>query len=127
MKIISKDHIIKMHEKMIESFGGIQGIRDIGLLESAIYNPFQKFGGKFLYDSIEKQASQLGYGLITNHPFLDGNKRIGMHIMLVFLRVNNVNTIYFTSKDLVDIAIGIASGNKNVDDLYKWITNNTRD
>ena len=69
----------------------------------------------------------MGYGLITNHPFLDGNKRTGIHIMLVFLRVNNVNTIYFTSKDLVDIAIGIASGNKNVDDLYKWITDNTRE
>ena len=68
----------------IEEFGGTDGVREEGLLESALASPFQTFGGEAVYPSLQAKASQLGFSLVCNHPFLDGNKRIGVHIMLVF-------------------------------------------
>ncbi len=84
MKILSKQQVLKLHEILIAQSGGSPEIRDDGLLESALNAPFQSFDDTDLYPSLLEKAARLGYGLINNHPFVDGNKRIGTHTMLVY-------------------------------------------
>ena len=88
MKRLSKDQILMLHSQLIEQTGGISGVRDFHLLESAIETPFQVFGGEELYPTIQAKGTRLGYGLIKNHCMLDGNKRIGTHAMLIVLGLN---------------------------------------
>ena len=76
MKILSKKQIIFLHEHLINATGGTEGIKDEGMLESAMNAPFQTFGGEDLFPTIYQKAARLGFGLASNHPFLDGNKRI---------------------------------------------------
>lgn len=83
--MISIDDILELHSKSIRDFGGSSGIRDLGLLESAIARPFQTFEGKYLYETVFEKAAALGESLIKNHPFFDGNKRIGMLVMVSWL------------------------------------------
>lgn len=90
MKMLSKRHILLLHSMLVAQSGGMDGLRDEGLLDAAINMPLQTFGGQELYPTILEKAARLGYGLIRNHPFLDGNKRIGTHAMLVFLDINNI-------------------------------------
>ena len=94
MKTLSKNQVTALHSALIREFGGIDGIRDEGLLGSALAAPFQTFGGEPVYPSLQAKAAQLGFGLIRNHPFVDGNKRIGAHTMLVFLAVNGIELRY---------------------------------
>lgn len=82
---LSIKQILMLHTQLIEQTGGSNGVRDYNLLESAVETPFQSFGGMELYPSIQAKAVRLGYGLIKNHPMIDGNKRIGTHAMLVLL------------------------------------------
>lgn len=82
MKRLSKRQVVMLHEQLIRETGGTAGIRDDGLLESALEAPFQEFGGVSVYPSVQQKAARLGFGLVKNHPFVDGNKRIGAHAML---------------------------------------------
>ncbi len=120
MKILTKDQIILLHAQLIKETGGMEGIRDEGLLESAILSPFQSFGGKELYPSVLEKGARLGFGLIQNHAFVDGNKRIGAHAMLVFLALNG-HSLSYTQKELTEIVLSVASGEKNCDDLLLWL------
>ena len=120
MIILSKEQIILLHEQLIEATGGGPGIRDEGLLESAVYAPFQSFGGEDIYPTIYQKAARLCYGLIMNHAFFDGNKRIGTHAMLVFLSLNQIELAY-SQKELYEIILGIASGAKDSEELLEWI------
>ena len=120
MKILTKDQIILLHAQLIKETGGSDGIRDEGLLDSAILNPFQSFDGKELYPSVLGKGARLGFGLIQNHAFVDGNKRIGAHAMLVFLALNG-HSLSYTQKELTDIVLSVASGEKNCDDLLLWL------
>ncbi len=120
MKILTKDQIILLHAQLIKETGGMEGIRDEGLLDSAILNPFQSFDGKELYPSVLEKGARLGFGLIQNHAFIDGNKRIGAHAMLVFLALNS-HSFSYTQKELTDIIISVASGEKDYDDLLLWL------
>lgn len=88
---LTASQIIKLHEQLIQQTGGSHGIRDMGLLESAIEAQFQSFGEHELYPSVQAKAARLGYGLIKNHAMIDGNKRIGAHAMLVLLALNGVS------------------------------------
>ena len=99
---LTKEQILMLHSQLIESTGGCDGIRDDGLLESALESPFQSFNGEELYPSIQAKAARLCYGLVKNHAMLDGNKRLGAHGMLVFLAVNGYELRY-TQKELSDI------------------------
>ena len=85
---LTKKQVLMLHTQLIESTGGSDGIRDEGLLDSALESPFQSFSGEELYPSIQAKAARLCYGLVKNHAMVDGNKRIGVHVMLVFLAVN---------------------------------------
>lgn len=90
MKRLSKDQILLLHHALIEETGGLDGLRDEGLLESALDAPFQSFGETDVYPSIQQKGARLGFGLIQNHAFVDGNKRIGALAMLVFLSLNGI-------------------------------------
>ena len=120
MKILSKKQIIFLHEHLINATGGTEGIKDEGMLESAMNAPFQTFGGEDLFPTIYQKAARLGFGLASNHPFLDGNKRIGAHAMLTFLEINGVEMQY-TNKELSDIFLAIADNQVNYDDLLSWL------
>ena len=94
MEMIALEEIIVFHEKIIEKTGGRQGVRDIGLIESAINRPFQTYDGVELYPEIKSKISAITYSLINNHGFVDGNKRIGVSVMLLLLRLNNIGIKY---------------------------------
>ena len=114
------EQVVKIHRSLIEKTGGMDGIRDAQLLDSALKTPFQTFGGNNLYPDILDKASQLCYSLIENHPFIDGNKRIGVHLMLLFLKLNNIEVNY-SQQELVDFGLDIASGKISKNDIKGWI------
>ena len=120
MKILSRQQVLRLHYDLLETFGGTEGIRDEGLLDSALNAPFATFGGQYLYPSVQAKAAQLGFGLVCNHPFVDGNKRISAHVMLVFLAVNGIELAY-DQQELIDIIWQVASGQAKADDLLVWI------
>ncbi len=120
MKKLSKDEILYMHTELIVATGGEDGVRDLSLLLSAIETPFQTFAGAYLYPTIIEKASRLAYGIIKNHPFIDGNKRIGVLVMLVFLELNRVSLIY-TEEELVVLGLSIASGDMDSSEILTWI------
>ena len=119
---LSKEQIILLHSMAINKTGGLDGIRDEGLLESAINSPFQSFGGVELFPQIECKAAHLAFNIINNHPFLDGNKRIGILVMMVFLEVNNIK-LQCSDEDIIDLGIGIAENRYNSEHIEEWIYN----
>ena len=116
----SKEKILLLHQVMAEATGGDVGVRDGALLESAIENIYATFDGIELYPSKEEKAARLGYSLISNHAFVDGNKRIGMYIMISFLELNGIK-IDANNDDVVNLGLSVASGNANYDDILNWI------
>ena len=120
MKKITKAQILLLHQHLINKFGGSDGLRDESLLDSALAAPFHTFGGEDVFPSVEQKAARLGFGLVKNHPFSDGNKRIGAHSMLTFLIANGVMVTY-TQKELYETIIQIASGEASYETLLQWI------
>lgn len=120
MKKLSKKQILMLHTQLIQQTGGSDGVRDYNLLDSALENPFQSFGGEELYPTIQAKATRLGYGLIKNHCMIDGNKRIGTHAMLVFLVLNGIELKY-TQKELYETILDIAAGKIEYEDLLQWV------
>lgn len=120
MKFLSKQQILKLHEMLIAQSGGTPEIRDDGLLDSALNTPFQSFDNTELYPSLLEKAARLCYGLIKNHPFVDGNKRIGTHAMLVFLAINNAELSY-SDDELIHLILGIAAGEYDDKHLLNWL------
>lgn len=118
---LTTKQVISLHSSLIEATGGTDGVRDMGLLESALEAPFQTFDGKDLYPALIQKAARLGHSLISNHPFIDGNKRIGIHTMLVFLAANGVE-IEYTQKELIDIGLSLADGTMNAKKLLIWLS-----
>ena len=116
MILLSREQILYLHSKLINATGGIDGIRDEGLLDSALRTPFQAFGGKELYPSVPRKAARLCYGLIQNHAFYDGNKRIGVYVMLVFLELNGM-VIDCVDEELIALGLGVASGEMKDEDI----------
>ena len=117
---LSKEQVIALHKRLIEVTGGCDGIRDEGLLESALANPFQSFGDEELYPSMQAKAAQLCFGIVNNNPMIDGNKRLGTHVMLVFLTLNGYELSY-TQKELSDTILDLASGKIGAEDVFRWI------
>jgi len=120
MKRLTMEQIIMLHESLIADTGGLNGIRDTQLLDSAINTPFQSFDGVYIYPTIEAKAARLGYGLVMNHAFLDGNKRVGLLSMLVFLEINGIELSY-SDEELIDLGLGLAVGKINDKALLNWI------
>ncbi|MBR4760833.1 MAG: type II toxin-antitoxin system death-on-curing family toxin [Lachnospiraceae bacterium] len=120
MRKLSKEQVLLLHSQLIEEFGGSDGVRDYNLLDSALENPFQSFAGEELYLTIQAKAARLGFGLIKNHPMLDGNKRLGTHTMLVFLAVNGIEMRY-TQKELYETILSVAAGSLDYEGLLQWV------
>ena len=117
---LSKPQILLLHEQLIAETGGSSGLRDEGMLDSALNAPFQTFGGEDIYPSLQQKAARLCFGLIKNHPFVDGNKRIGAHVMLVFLALNGIE-LQHTQTELSDVILQLAAGTIQSSDLLDWI------
>lgn len=117
---LTKEQILMLHSELIKTTGGSDGIRDIGLLESALETPFQSYGGEELYPSIQAKAARLCYGLVKNHAMVDGNKRIGVHAMLVFLSINGYELEY-SQKELSDLILDVAADKKQYEDVLQWL------
>ena len=117
---LTKQQVILLHRDIIAQSGGSPEIRDEGLLESALNAPFQTFAGIELYPTIIDKAAQLGYSLIKNHAFVDGNKRIGTHVMLVFLMLNGIDVDY-EDEELTRLILGVAAGEISSEQLLAWL------
>ena len=116
----SKEKVLLLHKIMAEATGGGVGVRDEGLLDSALESAFAGYGDKEFYPTKEEKGARLGYTLITNHAFVDGNKRIGMYVMLSFLEMNGIR-IRCTDDELVYAGLSVADGSMDYDDLLQWI------
>ena len=120
MIVLSAEQIRLLHSQLIQETGGIDGVRDIGLLESAVNAPLQSFDGIDMYPSVQQKAARLGFGLIKKHAFIDGNKRIGAHAMLVFLALNRISLCY-TQEELIQIILQVAAGEADFQALLAWV------
>ena len=109
MVFLTLDDIIESHQNQIDTYGGSHGIRDIGLLESAIAQPEARFGGQYLHADIFQMAAAYIYHLVMNHPFVDGNKRVGLEAALIFLEINNEN-LNASDEELVDLVLKTTAG-----------------
>ena len=120
---ISQDKVIALHELMAKETGGDPGIRDQALLNSALESAFQTFDGQELYPTIEEKGARIGFSLIANHAFIDGNKRIGMFVLLVFLEINGIK-VKTTNDEVARVGLAVASGKMEYDELLAWIIDN---
>ena len=109
-----------LHRLMAEATGGSIGVRDEGLLDSALESAFATFDGTDLYPSKEEKAANIGYSLISNHAFVDGNKRIGVYIMLSFLELNGIHIIT-SNEDVVKLGLSVADGSMKYEEVLAWI------
>ena len=120
MKRLSIPQIVMMHDALLRETGGMDGVREEGLLESAVNAPFQTFDDVPLYKTIEAKAARLGYSLINNHAFIDGNKRTGMMAMLLFLELNGAGKDC-TDEEIIRVGLALADGSMDDKALLDWI------
>lgn len=120
---LGRPDVEAIHNTAVERFGGLRGIRDEGLLESALAQPFQTFDGVELYPDIAAKAACYAWGIARNHPFADGNKRTAAASMAAFLRINGYR---FKPRhdELYDAMIGIADGTWDLERLTAWVAEN---
>ncbi len=116
----SEEKVLLLHKLISEETGGDPGVRDRGLLDSALKSAYQTFGGKELFPTMREKAAKLGFSLISNHAFVDGNKRIGMYVMMAFLEMNGIR-INPTNEDVVRVGLAVASGEMKYENLLEWI------
>jgi death on curing protein len=112
--------IIRIHASQINRFGGIHGIRDYGLLESATFEPQASFGGEYLYKDIFNMSAAYAYSIIKNHPFIDGNKRTGTLSALMFLDYNGYETSA-NQDQLFELAIAIAISKITIEEIASFL------
>jgi death-on-curing protein len=120
MKRLSLETIIALHSELIIQTGGLDGVRDANMLDASINSPFHTFGGQYVYPTIQSMAAHLAFSLIKNHPFIDGNKRIGILSMLVFLEVNGLS-ITCSDDELITLGLGLADSSIDESKLVDWI------
>lgn len=120
MILLTVDEIIMLHEKLLAATGGLPGLRDRGLLESAVFSVNASFEEVEQYPTVEEKAARLAYALISNHAFADGNKRVGVLAMLMTLRLNGV-ALRYTQQELIDLGLAAASGRVGYDKILGWV------
>jgi len=119
---LTRRQVVLLHEQMLAATGGLPGIRDENLLDSALAAPYATFDEVEFFPSVQTKAARLAYGLVANHPFNDGNKRIGVQAMLVLLHVNGIR-LEPADDDLVKLGLGLADGSLDAGDIQAWIAN----
>ena len=125
MTKFSKEKVLLLHQIMAEATGGCIGVRDEALLESALESAFSGYGDKEFYPTKEEKGARLGYSLISNHAFVDGNKRIGVYVMLSFLEMNGIR-IHCTDEELIHVGLAVADGSMNYEELLDWVLQHER-
>ena len=120
---ISQEKVLLLHQLITQETGGDSNVRDIALLDSALESAFATFGGQELYPTKEEKGARLGYALISNHAFVDGNKRIGMYVLLTFLETNGIK-IRPTNEEVARVGLAVAAGEMKYQDLLDWILEN---
>lgn len=120
---ISEEKVLLLHKLITEATGGDSNVRDIALLNSALESAFITFDGKELYPTKQEKGARLGYALISNHAFVDGNKRIGMYVLLTFLETNGIK-IRPSNEEVVRVGFAVASGEMKYEELLDWIIEN---
>ncbi len=125
MRYLTVSELLEIHDHVIEQSGGAKGLRDLGALESAVAQPRMTFDGEELYPSIVEKSSALGFSLIQNHPFVDGNKRVGHAALEIFLVLNGWQ-IYSTVVEQENIILQVASGQTDRDVFTDWLYTHTR-
>lgn len=123
---LTTEQVLAMHRMMLAETGGASGIREAGALDMALAGAFQTFDGKELYPSLEEKAARLAFSIVKNHPFVDGNKRTGLFVILVFLELNGME-LTFTQQELVDLGLGLADGSLGVEAALQWVRDKARD
>lgn len=116
----SQEKVLLLHQLLIAETGGADQVRDAALLDSALEGVFATFDGQELYPTKEEKGARLGFSLISNHAFVDGNKRIGMYVMLTFLEVNGIH-LDCSNADVVQAGLGVASGKMGYPELLAWV------
>ncbi len=124
MRYLTLIEVLELHRRIIKQSGGISGIRDLGLLESAIAQPWMTFDKEDLYPTLLEKAAVLGFSIIMNHPFVDGNKRTGHATMETFLVLNGVE-INADIDEQECIVLDLASNKLNRDAFLTWLQQNT--
>ncbi len=119
----SQEKVLLLHRLITEETGGDPNVRDLQLLDSALESVFQTFDGVELYPSKEEKGARLAYALISNHAFVDGNKRIGMYVLLTFLETNGVK-IHPTPAEVARVGLAVAAGEMKYPELLAWILEN---
>lgn len=122
MILLTVDEIISLHSKLIAKTGGIDGLRDKGLLESAVYSVDSGFGDEEAYPTVEEKSARLMYSLVSNHAFVDGNKRIGVFVLLLTLRLNGI-ILKYRQAELVALGLSTAKGELGFKEILNWINN----
>jgi death-on-curing protein len=122
---LAMEKVRQLHRMMTDATGGDPGLRDVNLLDSALESAFQTFGGEELYPTVEEKAARLGFSLIANHAFVDGNKRIGVFVMLIFLEINGVSLV-LDDEDVIRVGLDVAAGKMKYDALLAWIREKRR-
>jgi death-on-curing protein len=120
MKRLLGETVIAMHSELIAQSGGLDGIRDTAMLDASINSPFHTFDGQNLYPTIQAMAAHLAFSLIKNHAFNDGNKRISILSMIVFLDINGL-PVDCTDDELVTLGLGLADSSITESELIEWI------
>ena len=119
----SEEKVLLLHKLITEETGGDPNLRDKSLLESALESAFATFDGEELYPTKQEKAARLGYALISNHAFVDGNKRIGMYVMMTFLEVNGIK-IHPSVEEVARVGLDVAAGKMKYEELLAWILDN---
>ncbi|MDR1726340.1 MAG: type II toxin-antitoxin system death-on-curing family toxin [Acidobacteriota bacterium] len=126
MNILSKEQVKRLHSLLLEKTGGLDGVRDEAMLDSALANPFQTFDGVELYPSTAAKIARMAFSLVCNHPFIDGNKRIGTYVMLVLLEINHIE-VDFSDAEIVRIGLSLADGGMDDKQLLDLILTHFED
>ena len=120
MTKFSREKVLLLHQLIAQETGGEVGLRDQALLDAALAAAFSGVADREFYPTKEEKAAKLGFDLISNHAFLDGNKRIGMYVMLTFLEANGIR-VEAENEDVAAVGLDVASGTMNYDNLLDWV------
>jgi len=121
----SQDKVLLLHKLITAETGGDPNVRDLALLDSALESAFATFDGKEIYPTKQEKGARLGYALIANHAFVDGNKRIGMYVLLTFLETNGIK-IRPTNEEVARVGLAVAAGEMKYRELLDWILEQER-
>ena len=125
MMVLDSKTVMELHDLLTRETGGSPELRDAGLLESALSSVYQTFGGVELYPTTEEKGARLGFALISNHAFVDGNKRIGMLVMLLYLELCG-KPLETSNDEFIRIGLGVASGEVSYEKLLEWVKSSVK-